>query len=337
MLKAIETSGTDLAKTLHLDDDATLDDVLHHACQAIPEPSGQHHEPLPWLTIVRNHDGQPLANYLNQAATLINERVQDLTGETITARPAWMTALGAAPKDPTERAEWLRHLSIVAAYRDQQQITTNDPHQLLGPYAEPGRPEHTAYWNAVDSILAARRLAGLDHDTGPRELDPARAQLAADLYSSLPDHDRAAVHRAVAERQGDLWFGDQFTIDDDTILKPTHAHALDEVLVEQGHLTALEPDAIRRAHGEDGHRRQPAVEERPFETELVRRRTAQQDAERAARLERAQRARMRDQARREKQQRRVQPRRHQTQDIQAAPPLQPPSQQQTQRHERRFG
>jgi hypothetical protein len=37
------------------------------------------------------------------------------------------------------------HTGIIAAYRDQYQITTDDPRQILGPYPEPGHAGHATY------------------------------------------------------------------------------------------------------------------------------------------------------------------------------------------------
>ena len=77
---------------------------------------------------------------------------------------------------------------MIAAYRDQHKITTDDPRQVLGPYAEPGHAGHRAYWHAAESVLAARRLAGLDPADGTSSADDqARAQIAADIYRGLPD------------------------------------------------------------------------------------------------------------------------------------------------------
>lgn len=80
---------------------------------------------------------------------------------------------------------------MIAAYRDQHKITTEDPRQVLGPYAETGRAGHRAYWHAAESVLAARRLAGLEPANGASADARARAQIAADttvahLMTSAP-------------------------------------------------------------------------------------------------------------------------------------------------------
>jgi hypothetical protein len=102
---------------------------------------------------------------------LIATRVQRLAEAAERERPAWTTLLGQIPADDHCRDHWLNH---IAAYRDQHQTTTDDPHQFLGPYPGPGHAGHTAYWHAVQSIHAARHLASLhpatngvtDQDTG---------------------------------------------------------------------------------------------------------------------------------------------------------------------------
>ena len=73
-----------------------------------------------------------------------------------------MSLLGTQPADPDRAHEWHCHVGVIAAYRDQHKVTTDDPRQVLGPYAETGRAGHRAYWHAAESVLAARRLAGLE-------------------------------------------------------------------------------------------------------------------------------------------------------------------------------
>ena len=108
-----------------------------------------------------------LTTYLNDAENLIAARITDLADRAIRERPAWMTQLGQQPANPTRREEWRHHVAVIAAYRDQYQITTDDPRQPLGPYPEPD-PDHagrTPYRHAAESVLAIRQLTGLDHAT----------------------------------------------------------------------------------------------------------------------------------------------------------------------------
>jgi hypothetical protein len=78
-------------------------------------------------------DRTPLARYMTEAAALISARISDLAETAVRDRPSWMTALGQPPATLYQRQQWLRHVAIVAAYRDQHKITTTDPAQPLGP------------------------------------------------------------------------------------------------------------------------------------------------------------------------------------------------------------
>ena len=101
-----------------------------------------------------------------------------------------MTLLGEPPASERRRGQWLHHIGVIAAYRDQHKVTTDDPRQVLGPYAEPGHAGHRAYWHAAESVIAARHLAGLSAAPQP---DPVTAQIAADIYRALPHGERALI------------------------------------------------------------------------------------------------------------------------------------------------
>ena len=214
-----------------------------------------------------------------------------IADEAVASRPAWTTPLGNAPADPQQKADWARHIGIIAAYREQHRVLTDDPTHILGPYAEPGHPEHAAYWHAVNSIVAARRLGGLDEH---HRLEPEHAQAAADVYLALPADERTAVHAAIIERRTDLWFGDRRSLDDRAVTHPHHARDLHEVLVQRGHLTAPQSDTAPRDHSPptlDSELRDRR--EQPREAELAARHSDQRDTERAARLERARQSKIR--------------------------------------------
>jgi hypothetical protein len=145
-----------------------------------------------------------------------------------------VNALGALPIHRAQQQEWLHHLGVVAAYRDQYQITSDDPHQVLGPCAEPGHAGHRAYWHAAECVLAARTIVDLEHTDVSSQ---AGAQLAADLYLGLPAAERAAISEAMAERFGVLWFGARAETDDHAVTRPIYATQLAAALAERGHLT----------------------------------------------------------------------------------------------------
>jgi hypothetical protein len=172
-----------------------------------------------------------------------------------------MLPLGLPRQDPDGERQWLRHVAIVAAYREQFKVTTDDPRQVLGPYPESGELAHKPYWHAAESVLAARRLAGLDPTAATATLDdPARAQLAADIYRALPAGQRAQIATDVAARLGTAWFGDRTAPDDEAATKPAHAAVLTGTLVKRGLMMPMP----RSAHT-------PVMGEEPPEADLARR------------------------------------------------------------------
>ncbi|HEX3961979.1 MAG TPA: hypothetical protein VHZ03_36010 [Trebonia sp.] len=98
---------------------------------------------LPWLdspgpSPALDAAGTGIARYLEEAADLIGARVGDLASDAVRHRPPWMLTLGLPRQDPDGERQWLRHVAIVAAYREQFKVTTDDPRQVLGPYQSPG-------------------------------------------------------------------------------------------------------------------------------------------------------------------------------------------------------
>jgi hypothetical protein len=221
---------------------------------------------LPWVPGPRQvpADGQaaPLTAYLTDAATLITTRIQTLADTAVRLRQPWTSALGQKPDDPARAREWLRHVAVVAAYRDQHQVTSDNPRQVLGPYAEPGHAGHKAYWDAAESVLAARQLAGLHPANGTSADDRARAQIAADIYRSLPDEERALVASLVADGAGSVWLGDPEGPDEYAAAKSAYAPHLVSVLARRGIVT----------DGSDLMPEQRAlIGSKPCEAELARR------------------------------------------------------------------
>jgi hypothetical protein len=64
----------------------------------------------------------------------------------------------------------------------------------------------------------------------------ARARLAAGIYRALPEHERASISSEMAERLGDLWFGNPAAPDEDAATQPAHAATLSATLARRGHL-----------------------------------------------------------------------------------------------------
>jgi conjugative relaxase-like TrwC/TraI family protein len=205
----------------------------------------------------------PLTGYLTDAAALITARVSELADASIRERPVWMNMLGQQPADPRVAGQWHQHVAVIAAYRDQYQVSGSDPRQVLGPYAEPGHAGHNAYWQAAESVLTARRLAGLDHSVpGRRKADAGIAQVAADIYRALPQDQRAAIAADVAAKAGVLWLGDRSQPDEVAAAHPAYASQLMRALAERSHLTE---------RGDVSTGNQAVIEDKPLEAELARR------------------------------------------------------------------
>jgi hypothetical protein len=221
---------------------------------------------MPWLASpgpspALDAAGTGIARYLEEAADLIGARVGELAAAAVRQRPPWMLPLGMPPEAPGTGREWLRHVAIVAAYREQFKVTTDDPRQVLGPYAESGQPGNKAYWHAAESVLAARRLAGLDPTAATATPEgEARAQLAADIYRALPAGQRAQIATDVAARLGTAWFGDRTAPNEEAATQPAHAAVLTGTLVKRGLMTPMP----RSAHT-------PVMGEEPLEAGLARR------------------------------------------------------------------
>jgi hypothetical protein len=94
-----------------------------------------------------------VAQYLHDAKELIASRVTELADTAVRHRPPWMQPLGQPPADPEFKRQWLAHVAIIAAYREQLKVTTDDPSHILGPHAEPGTPARKPYWHAAESVL----------------------------------------------------------------------------------------------------------------------------------------------------------------------------------------
>jgi conjugative relaxase-like TrwC/TraI family protein len=219
----------------------------------------------PWLTSPRpatDGESMSLSAYLNDAAALIATRVSALADAAVRYRPPWTNLLGIQPDDPVRASEWLRHIGVIAAYRDQYQVISDDPRQVLGPYAEPGHAGHGAYWHAAESVLAARRLAGLEPASAAVSEDSrTRAQLAADIYRALPGNEREAIATAIATSPGTMWLGDPDAPDEHAAIQPGYADSLTAMLTRRGLMTTpVGPARVQNEH-----------HGRPLEANLARR------------------------------------------------------------------
>ena len=180
-----------------------------------------------WLRPPRTVADPEWQHYLTARADLIRDRTDTLAESAAQHRPAWTRHLGQAPADPIDRANWLHHLAVLAAYRDQFQITDDDPNQPLGPYPERGRAGHRAYWIAAASVLT---LHGTHTDT-----DQSWGRLAADRYRTLTTDEQARIATELADQLGPDWLGDTRDPAADAD-QPVYQDHLAAVLVEHGHL-----------------------------------------------------------------------------------------------------
>jgi hypothetical protein len=220
---------------------------------------------LPWLPTGPIGDAAPgtLPVYLSDAAALIDARVTDLVAAAAAERPAWMSMLGQAPADDGAREQWLRHVAVVVAYRDQYRVTTDDPRQVLGPYPQAGRSGHKPYWHAAGAVLEARRLTGLDHpEPGRPAPGPTQVQMARDIYLGLPEDERTAIAAAVAANAGVLWLGDRDEPDEDAAAQFAYADYLVAELVTRKHTSPLPVQHVRSR----------GTEQEPLEATFARRR-----------------------------------------------------------------
>jgi len=188
-----------------------------------------------WLRTGHHVDDPKWRPYLDTRAELIRNRVDALTQVVATTQPTWAAQLGDEPTDPAGHEQWLRHLSTIAAYRDQYQVTHDDPSHPLGPYPERGRVGHRAYWIAAASVLALRGTrTGTDQSWG---------QLAADRYRTLGAAEQERIGTELAERLGPDWLGDVRDPAADAD-QPLYRDHLAAVLVQHGHLDEGAPEPI---------------------------------------------------------------------------------------------
>jgi conjugative relaxase-like TrwC/TraI family protein len=326
-LKALENTGIELHELLNDNQPRTLNDVLQLAHRTGNQRRTAHQDTsatLPWTNGAPPAPDHELAPYLTDLDQQIAIRVRRLAETTLTTRPDWSLPLGTAPHEPAVRAEWERHVAIVAAYRDQAAVTTNDPRQILGPYSPAASPEHTAYWHAVTSVHAARQLAGLQPaPQSPTPETQAHAHTITDLYLSLPEQERGAVQTILAERGDGLWFGDRAALDDHAVTHPSNIHELQQALVERGHFVLHESSEKEPTHAAEPA---PTVSDRGLPVEAqASPRPNPHDTERDARLERARLHNLRHTEHRNRTQS-TQPRQvsqQHTQDLHSEPLIQP--------------
>ena len=233
LLARLNHAGTDpadaLAEALTIIENGSGDATITDLAEQLRIAGRRLDDPLlpAWLRTTRPVDDPAWQPYLDTRAELIRDRVNSLTEAAVTTRPAWTAHLGGEPTDPAERETWRRHLAALVAYRDQYQVTEDDPNHPLGAYPERGRVGHRAYWVAAASLLTLR---------GTRtETDLSWGRLAADRYRTLTPDEQASIGTELARQLGPDWLGDvrDPAADADQLV---YQHHLADVLVEHGHL-----------------------------------------------------------------------------------------------------
>ncbi|MFC1407132.1 MULTISPECIES: MobF family relaxase [Streptacidiphilus] len=241
-LKAAENSGTDLNHALASASGGQLEQLLQHG-RVLQDAGATSRRDLPgWVAAPQHHPAMDQAHrtYLDDRAQLIADRMTALAERVTTSRPDWSQSLGHAPADPAARTVWTQHLATIAAYRDQYQVTDDNPAQPAGPYIEQGRHGHTAYWAAAASALAARQLSRtgtVPTSTTPTPDTTARGRLAADVFQTLTPEQQQTVINDIATRTGATWLQHTPVADSAALRFVTVVDPLTTVMTEHGHLT----------------------------------------------------------------------------------------------------
>ncbi|WP_285598517.1 MobF family relaxase [Kineosporia sp. NBRC 101731] len=270
LLKAQENAGTDVTRILPRDclgATADLGDLIAHVrryattnTQLTPAEAGL----PPWAPAV-----SVPGPYIQAASSQLRRRVGQLAQHVIAMQPEWLRLLGGAPADPHQLALWREQIAVVAGYRDQHEITDQDPYRPLGPYIEPGDPNHRGYWQASHALHAAQQL-GRTHNDGsersrrktmnspstsvaaplqaakPADHERLQQQIAVDLFRVLPEAERLAVSADINVKLGRSWLGpisdfvsNLDVSDQDALVQhPAYVEQLHLILQERGHLTS---------------------------------------------------------------------------------------------------
>jgi hypothetical protein len=164
-----------------------------------------------------------------------------------------MQALGHPPDAPARESEWLAQVSIVAAYREQFRVATDDPAHPLGPYVESGALAHKPYSDAVESLHAARLLGGIDAPAIKVSPDAkACGQVVADIYRVLAENERIAISIEMTRRTAMLWPGRPTRSEDETT-NPAFAAAL----IGRGHMKTAAGSAHPRPMADESEEAEP--------------------------------------------------------------------------------
>lgn len=136
----------------------------------------------------RQTDLLDLADWLQDKAISITDRVRTLADRSADDLPPWTAGLGPLPTDPLDRQGWLSRAGQVAAYRERWYIPGHDP-TLLGPKNVRGAQLRARKW--VEKFLnpdAEREPVRAGGGRDPRErrrTKPAPTKPAPTKHSTM--------------------------------------------------------------------------------------------------------------------------------------------------------
>ncbi|WP_448074222.1 TrwC relaxase [Georgenia yuyongxinii] len=107
---------------------------------------------------------------LDERRDLIEARAQALAETAVRRRAPWVLRIGEPPLGRSDRQRWLRHLAVVAAYRDRYGVTSQGP---IGQWADSLGQRHDAE-RAAAAVRSARAIA-VDIPSGASTLDAGLA------------------------------------------------------------------------------------------------------------------------------------------------------------------
>ncbi|KAE8765398.1 relaxase domain-containing protein [Georgenia thermotolerans] len=132
--------------------------LSHRVAKAAARPIGSRMRDLiaGLIPKVRGHVPADVRGALDERRDLIEARAQALAETAVRHRAPWVLRIGEPPLGRSDRQRWLRHLAVVAAYRDRYGVTSRNP---VGPEAESPAQRHDAQL-AVAALRSARAIAG---------------------------------------------------------------------------------------------------------------------------------------------------------------------------------
>jgi hypothetical protein len=228
-LRAVEAAGLDAREVLRAAVDsrdlawardvaAVIDDRIRRQADI------EHLAPLPqgrWSDQVPQATDPQQQQYLGQLAAAMDGRAERLGAFTAEQQPQWaLSALGAVPQDPEQRAAWEAKAAPAAAYREL--YSWDSPAEPIGPEPTMASPEKRAAWHAA-AVALGQPADGPDlrsRDTGallllrdsyeaetawtPRFAGPELRSMRVAVQEAELTRARAAAQIRAAQARGDV-------------------------------------------------------------------------------------------------------------------------------------